>query len=70
MLDFHCTTDPLVSYAWQESTLYRARYYGVDAFLEVWDDTCHVPYVQHRDQILEQTRNFLYWEMDLAHAAA
>jgi acetyl esterase/lipase len=70
MLDFHCTTDPLVSYSWQESTLFSARYYGIDAFLEVWDGTCHVPYVAHRDQILEQSRNFLYWEMDLAHAAA
>jgi hypothetical protein len=69
MLDFHCTTDPLVSYGWQESTLFSARYYGIDAFLETWDATCHVPYVAHRDQILEHSRNFLYWEMDLAHAA-
>jgi acetyl esterase/lipase len=69
MLDFHCTTDPLVAYSWQESTLFTARYYGLDAFLEAWDDTCHVPYVAHRDQILEQSRNFLWWEMDLSHAA-
>ena len=29
----------------------------------------HVPYVQHRTEILDQTTNFLYWELDLANAA-
>ena len=29
----------------------------------------HVPYVQFRDQILTQTTNFLWWEMDLQHAS-
>jgi acetyl esterase/lipase len=69
ILDFHCTTDPLVSYSWMESTLYNARAAGLDAFLETWDDTCHVPYTAHRDQILDHESNFLYWEMDLSHAA-
>jgi len=41
----------------------------LDAYLETWPGEGHVPYVRHRDQILTQTRNFLYWEMDLAHAA-
>jgi predicted esterase len=67
-LDFHCTTDPLVPYSWAVSTIDTAQSLGLDAFLESWDATCHAPYVQHRQQILDQTRNFLWWEMDLAHA--
>ncbi len=69
-LDFHCTTDPLVSYGLIQNTITAAKAQGLDAFLESWDETCHVPYVEHRQQILDQTRNFLYGEMDLAHAAS
>jgi len=29
----------------------------------------HVPYAANRQQILDETRNFLYSQMDLAHAA-
>jgi acetyl esterase/lipase len=68
-LDFHCTTDPLVPYTLIQNTIAAAKAQGLDAFLESWDETCHVPYVEHRQQILDQTRNFLYGEMDLAHAA-
>ncbi|MEP6624862.1 MAG: alpha/beta hydrolase [Acidimicrobiia bacterium] len=68
-LDFHCTTDPLVNYQWAVSTVNDAKAAGLDAFLESWDATCHVPYAEHRQQILDETRNFLWWEMDLAHAA-
>lgn len=68
-LDFHCTTDPLVAYPWAVATIDTAHAAGLDAFLESWDATCHVPYVAHRQQILDQSRNFLWWEMDLVHAA-
>ena len=68
-IDFHCTTDPLVSYDWAVNTINSAKDKGLDAFLESWDETCHVPYAEHRQQILYQTRNFLWWEMDLSHAA-
>ncbi len=68
-LDFHCTTDPLVSYQSAVNTIDAAHAKGLDAFLESWDGTCHVPYAAHRQQILDQSRNFLWWEMDLAHAA-
>jgi acetyl esterase/lipase len=69
-LDFHCTTDPLVNYTWATSTIATAKAAGLDAFLEPWDGSCHVPYAAHRQQILDQTRNFLWWAMDLAHATA
>jgi predicted esterase len=68
-LDFHCTTDPLVAYQWAVNTINAAKAQGLDAFLESWNATCHVPYTEHRQQILDQSRNFLWWEMDLAHAA-
>jgi predicted esterase len=68
-LDFHCTTDPLVQYQWAVNTINAAKAQGLDAFLESWNETCHAPYTEHRQQILDQSRNFLWWEMDLAHAA-
>ena len=69
MIDFHCTTDPLVPYGVAVGTIDAAHAAGLDAFLESWDETCHVPYAEHRQQILDQSRNFLWWEMDLGHAA-
>ena len=68
-IDFHCTNDALVQYQWAESTINSAKKQNLDAFLETWNETCHVPYAEHRQQILDQSRNFLWWEMDLAHAA-
>ena len=68
-IDFHCTTDPLVPYQWAVNTINAAKAQGLDAFLESWNETCHVPYTEHRQQILDQSRNFLWWEMDLTHAA-
>ncbi len=68
-LDFHCTTDPLVPYQLAVNTINGAKAKGLDAFLKSWNETCHVPYTEHRQQILDESRNFLWWEMDLAHAA-
>jgi predicted esterase len=69
-LDFHCTTDPLVPYQWAVNTINAAKAQGLDAFLVSFNETCHVPYAEHRQEILDNTRNFFYWEMDLAHAAS
>ena len=66
---FHGTADPLVPYQWAVNTVNAAHAAHLDAFLETWQGAGHVPYVQFRDQILRETRNFLYWEMDLQHAA-
>jgi predicted esterase len=68
-LDFHCTTDPLVQYQWAVNTINAAKAQGLEAFLESWNETCHVPYAEHRQQIVDQSRNFLWWKMDLSHAA-
>jgi acetyl esterase/lipase len=63
-MDFHCTTDPLVAYVLATNTIDEAQAQGLDAFLESWNETCHVPFAEHESQILTQTTNFLYWEMN------
>jgi poly(3-hydroxybutyrate) depolymerase len=66
---FHGTADFVVPYQWAVDTLNAAVAVGLDSFLTTWTGAGHVPYVAHRTEILEQTQNFLYWEMDLANAA-
>ena len=68
-MDFHGTVDDYVPYSWVQSTLKDARAAGLTAEITVWQGDGHVPYVEHRTQILDETRNFLYAAMDLAHAA-
>lgn len=65
---FHNTADPIVPYQWAVNTVNGALAKGLDAFLTSWPGAAHVPYVAHRTEILDQTTNFLYWEMDLANA--
>jgi carboxylesterase type B len=66
---FHGTADGLVLYQWAVNTVNKAHDAQLDAFLQTWQGAGHVPYLQFRDQILTQTTNFLWWEMDLQHAA-
>ncbi len=66
---FHGTADPLVPYQWALNTTNAATAAHLNVFLETWPGAGHVPYAQFRDQILTQTRNFLWAEMDLKHAA-
>jgi carboxylesterase type B len=66
---FHCTEDPLVSYASAQQTVTDATNAGLLAVLRTWEGRCHVPYADHRDQILNETTNFFWWQLDLGHAA-
>ena len=68
-LDFHGTADPLVPYSFAVSTHNLALAAGLDSFLTTFVGAGHVPYVQHRTEILDQTQNFLWWELDLTNAA-
>jgi len=63
---FHGTADPLVPYQWAVNTVNDAHAAGLAAYLTTFPGDGHVPY-QHRDQIIGQTSNFLYWELDVAH---
>ena len=65
---FHGDADPLVPYQWAVNTVNAANAAGLQVNLTTWPGEGHVPYAQHRQQILDQTRNFLYWTLDLAHA--
>jgi acetyl esterase/lipase len=65
---FHGTADPLVPYEWAQLTVQEALDAGLVAILKTWDGEGHVPYLQHRTQILNQTRNFFYKHLDLVHA--
>ena len=48
----------------------RARAAGDKAILRTWEGEGHVPYVQNRTQIIDETRNFFYRQLDLADAPA
>jgi acetyl esterase/lipase len=65
----HGTNDPLVPYQWAVNTRDGATAAGLVSVLTTWQGGGHVPYGEHRQEILDQTRNFLWWEMDLEHAA-
>jgi acetyl esterase/lipase len=68
-LDFHGTADSLVPYAWTQATADAAKAAGVEYDLVTWQGDGHVPYLEHRNQILDLSANFLYRKLDLAHAA-
>jgi acetyl esterase/lipase len=69
LLLLHGTADFVVPYAWAQNTVTAATDAGVRAVLTSWAGDGHVPYTAHRTEILEQTRNFLWVHLDLAHAA-
>lgn len=68
-LDFHGTADSLVPLSWATNTISAAKADRLVAEQTVWQGDGHVPYAKHRTEIIDQTRNFLYATMDLAHAS-
>ena len=66
---FHGTADNLVPYSWAVATTDQAKAAGLVAVLRTWEGAGHVPYTQNRQQILDETRNFFYSQMNLANAA-
>jgi para-nitrobenzyl esterase len=66
---FHGDADPLVPYSWATSTVTNATNAGLTVYLTTFAGAGHVPYLQNRQTILDQTTDFVYWTMDLAHAA-
>ena len=65
---FHGTADTVVPYQWASLTVATARDRGLPVWITSWDGAGHVPYAQHRQEILDQTASFLYWGMDLIEA--
>jgi acetyl esterase/lipase len=68
VLLLHGTADVVVPYSWAQTTVDRAHAAGTQAYLTSWEGLGHVPYVQKRTEILDQTTNFLYWTMRLVSA--
>jgi para-nitrobenzyl esterase len=66
---FHGTADNLVPYSWAQTTVTNATNAGLLAVLVTFEGDGHVPYQQHRLEILEDTRNFFYWQLDVLNAA-
>lgn len=66
---FHGSSDTIVPYQWAVDTVNAAKTAGLTSLLVTWDGAGHVPYAQNRQQILDQTGNFLYHMMDLGRAA-
>ena len=66
---FHGTSDTIVPYEWAVSTCRNAREAGLTCYLTSFEGDGHVPYVQHRTEILDQTQNFHYSELGLKTAA-
>ena len=65
---FHGSADDRVPLAWAQNTIDVARSRGLVAELTLWQGAGHVPYGAHRQEILDQTTNFLWWNLDLPHA--
>ena len=55
--------------SWAQNTVAEARADGLVAEITVFEGAGHVPYAQEKATILEHTRNFLYWSMDVRNAA-
>ena len=68
-MDFHGDADQVVPLSWNDSTMTDARAAKVIAERTVWKGDGHVPYTKHRQQIIDETRNFLFAAMDLSKAA-
>jgi dipeptidyl aminopeptidase/acylaminoacyl peptidase len=66
---FHGDADNVVPYQWAVNTVNNAENAGLQVFLTTWPGEGHVPYSAHRTEIIDQTTNFLWWTLDLAHAA-
>jgi acetyl esterase/lipase len=69
LLMFHGTNDALVPYQWAVNTLNEAQAAGLPSYLTTYPGEGHVPY-NHRNEIIDQTSNFLYWALDLTHASS
>lgn len=66
---FHGDADTIVPYRSALDTVADAEDAGLIVNLTTFEGEGHVPYVEHRTEILDQTSNFLYWTLDARNAA-
>ena len=65
---FASTEDPVVPYAWSPETRDAIASFGIDAKLVSFASNVHVPYDDFEQQIVKQSTNSLYRNLDLANA--
>ena len=63
----HGSADVVVPYQWAVNTVNDAKAAGARSALVAWEGAGHVPYGANRQQILDYTSNFFYWELDVVH---
>lgn len=66
---FHGTADPIVPYQWSVQTASALVKAGIAGWLELQPGAGHVPYVMYGSLFIKQSEYFLYYFLDLAHAA-
>ena len=66
---FHGTADPIVPFSWATSNVTAMHNRGLVVGIETYAGEGHDLFSAHRDRIHQQADYFLYWMLDLAHAA-
>ena len=66
---FHGSSDPTVPFSWATSNVNAMANSGVIVGIRAFDGAGHGLFGAHRDEIHEQADYFLYFMLDLAHAA-
>lgn len=66
---FHGTADPVVAYSWAVSNAAAMYNAGIFTVLEPFNGAKHGLVADFRDVIFSQSANFLYFALDLSHAA-
>lgn len=66
---FHGTSDPTVPFSWATSNVAAMHEHGLVVGIRTFDGEGHGLFGAHRTEIHEQADYFLYFMMDLAHAA-
>jgi acetyl esterase/lipase len=66
---FHGTSDPTVPFSWATSNVNAMAKAGLVVGIHPFDGAGHGLFTEHRAEIHEQASYFLYFMLDLAHAA-
>jgi dienelactone hydrolase len=61
----HGDADVVVPYQWAVDTFNEGTAADVTVEMLTWEGAGHTPYGAYRQQIIDQTTNFLYWTLDV-----
>jgi poly(3-hydroxybutyrate) depolymerase len=66
---FNAKDDSVVEWAWAEGTVASSVAAGVPSIHRTWETGGHNAWNTHREQIIDETTSFLWWQLDLQGAA-